>query len=67
VGCCGWSADRTASELSKLLAREDWQSLRAVRNGQIHVVDAESRFTSPGISIAGAAEELAELFYPTAI
>jgi iron complex transport system substrate-binding protein len=67
VGCCGRSAERTASELEKLLIREDWQSLRAVKSGKIHVVDAESRFTSPGISIADAYEELTTLFHPTVI
>jgi iron complex transport system substrate-binding protein len=65
IGCCGWSAERTASELEKHLVFEDWQSLRAVKSGRIHVVDAESRFTSPGISIADAAEELANLFHST--
>jgi iron complex transport system substrate-binding protein len=65
VGCCGWSTDRTATELRKLLVRDDWRSLRAVRNGQIYVVDAESRFTLPGISIADAAEELANLLHST--
>jgi iron complex transport system substrate-binding protein len=64
VGCCGWSAERTMSELNKLLIREDWQSLDAVKYGRIHVVDAESRFTSPGVSIADAVDELASLFHP---
>jgi iron complex transport system substrate-binding protein len=67
IGCCGWSAERAASELEKHLVRDDLQSLRAVKSGRIHVVDAESRFTSPGISIAAAAEELADFFHPTAI
>jgi iron complex transport system substrate-binding protein len=63
VGCCGWSADRTSIELEKLLRQSDWQSLQAVKTRQIHVVDAESRFTSPGISIADAVEDLSSLFY----
>jgi iron complex transport system substrate-binding protein len=64
VGCCGWSAEKTSAELGKMLQRDGWRSLRAVLTGQIHVVDAESRFTSPGISIADAVEELAEIFDP---
>jgi iron complex transport system substrate-binding protein len=67
IGCCGWSAERTTSELEKHLVRDDWQSLRAFKSGRIHIVDAESRFTSPGISIADATEELANLFHSTAI
>lgn len=63
VGCCGWPAERTSAELSNMLRQGDWQSLQAVRTGRVHVVDAESRFTSPGISIAGAVEELAKLFH----
>jgi iron complex transport system substrate-binding protein len=67
VGCCGWPAERTASELGNLLNRREWQMLSAVKAGRLHIVDAESRFTSPGISIAAAAEELAELLHLTAV
>lgn len=63
IGCCGWSESRTKEAFADIADRADWQSLQAVKNGRLHIVDAESCFTSPGISIADAVEQLAQLIH----
>lgn len=65
--CCGWSADRTQSELHRLASSAWWQKLRAVRLRHVCVIDAESAFTMPGPGLADDCQRLAGLFLDNAV
>jgi iron complex transport system substrate-binding protein len=45
---CGFTLERTESELSALAARPEWDRLAAVRNGCVTVVDGSAYFSRPG-------------------
>ena len=49
-----------------LATRPGWQTWRAAREGQAHVVDAAALFGRPGPQVAEALETLAEMLHPAA-
>jgi iron complex transport system substrate-binding protein len=61
--CCGWSAERTLDTFGELEQQHWWQSLQAVRQGRVHVIDAESSFTTPGPGLVAASRLLAQLMH----
>ncbi len=48
VSACGFSIDRSESELAALADRPEWQGLRAVRNGRVALTDGSAYFSRPG-------------------
>lgn len=48
VGPCGWSLDRAAAALAEVESTDWWPSLRAVREGQVVLVDGNAHFSRPG-------------------
>jgi iron complex transport system substrate-binding protein len=58
---CGFTLDRTESELPGLTARPEWSALAAVRAGRVVLVDGSAYFSRPGprleasLRIAGSA------------
>jgi len=55
---CGLNLDMTRRE-AKLLSRHSWwQSLRAVRNGKVVIVDGDAMFNRPGPRLVDALEWL---------
>jgi len=48
VAPCGFSLDRTATELATFNDRPEWRDLAAVRNGAVVVVDGSAYFSRPG-------------------
>jgi iron complex transport system substrate-binding protein len=61
---CGFDIARTRAELPALAAQADWQALRAVRGGQVYLVDGNQYFNRPGPRLAESLEILAEILHP---
>jgi iron complex transport system substrate-binding protein len=45
---CGFSLERSETELPALQARPEWANLRAVREGRAYLIDGNSYFSRPG-------------------
>ena len=59
---CGYHRHEVENELAITPFPPEWNSLRAVRNGNVYAMDASSHFSRPGPRIAEGIVELAELF-----
>ena len=59
---CGFDTFRTISEYNKILKKDkSWNSLRAVKNGKVFAVDANSYFSKPSIRTITGLEILAKI------
>lgn len=61
---CGFGIKRTLDELPPLASNEKWKSLRAVRSGRVHVVDANAYFSKPGPRTVTGLEIMAKILHP---
>ena len=61
---CGFDLDRTEQESAVLTQHPKWNSLKAVKNSQVFVVDGNAYFNRPGPRLVDSAEILAEIFHP---
>jgi iron complex transport system substrate-binding protein len=61
---CGFTIERTQSELGPLLARPGWQELRAVQEGRVAIADGHNFFNRPGPRVVESAQILAEILHP---
>lgn len=62
---CGFDTFRTISEYNKTLKNDkSWNSLRAVKNGKVFAVDANSYFSKPSIRTITGLEILAKIIQP---
>lgn len=62
---CGFDAKRTAAEYAAALQdNTEWHSLRAVREGRVFAVDADSFFSKSGIRTVDGLEILAKMIRP---
>lgn len=61
---CGFDIERTLSDIQPLLNQPGWDSLRAVRTGQVYVTDGNQFFNRPGPRIIESLEILAEILHP---
>jgi iron complex transport system substrate-binding protein len=61
---CGFDAERAVTEARVLTERPEWQQLRAVRNGNVHVLDGNAYFSRPGPRVVDGIELLASLLHP---
>ncbi|MEO8195661.1 MAG: cobalamin-binding protein [Thermoanaerobaculia bacterium] len=59
---CGFDAAGAAIEVAKLAGNPAWESLRAVRTGQVAAVDANGCFSRPGPRLVDGIEALHRLF-----
>ena len=64
VGPCGYDLAKTREEMAVLDGSQDWQSLRAVREGRLFVTDGNAYFNRPGPRLVESAEILAEILHP---
>ena len=62
---CGFDPDRTLRERSLLEALPYWGALRAVKAGQVFVVDGHHYFNRPGPRILASLEILSEILHPS--
>jgi iron complex transport system substrate-binding protein len=62
---CGFDIDRTLIEYNRTIKKDiEWNSLTAVKNGEIYVVDAGSYFSKPGPRTFSGVEILAKIINP---
>ena len=61
---CGFHLAAAVQQLSHLESQPGWAELPAVRNGRVHVVDADSYFARPGPRVVDGTELLAHLIHP---
>lgn len=61
---CGFDLERTEQESQVLTQHPKWNSLNAVKNGQVFIVDGNAYFNRPGPRLVDSAEILAEIFHP---
>ena len=61
IAPCGFSIERTHSELAKLLESDEWKALPAVRNGRVGVADGNLYFNRSSVGVLETAEIVAEI------
>ncbi len=61
---CGFSLDRTTTELDLLTARPGWKDLPAVQAGAVYAVEGPAYFNRSGPRLVDGVELLAALFHP---
>ena len=64
VSPCGFDLARTLQERELLTTRAEWPTLRAVKAGQVFVVDGNAYFHRPGPRLVESLEILAEILHP---
>lgn len=64
LGPCGFPIAQTMRELPALMARAGFGTLRAVRSGEVHVVDGNQYFNRPGPRLVESAEIAAAAIHP---
>lgn len=64
VACCGFDVARTRRDLPMLRAKPGFDSLPAVRNDEVWLVDGSAYFSRPGPRIVDSLELLAPLVHP---
>jgi iron complex transport system substrate-binding protein len=61
---CGFSLERTRTEMAALTRHPDWPKLRAVKNRRVFVTDGNQYFNRPGPRIVESLEMLTEMIHP---
>lgn len=64
LACCGFSIERTLQDLPLLKANPGWDTLPAVRSGEVYVVNGNAYFSRPGPRIVDSLEILAGILHP---
>lgn len=62
---CGFTIDRTRTELATVTEHPQWKRLPAVRTGAVFLVDALAYFSRPGPRLIDGVEQLAAIFHST--
>jgi len=60
---CGFDEAGAREQIATLAGRPEWESLRAVRGGRVHPVDANGCFSRPGPRLVDGIERLAAIFH----
>jgi iron complex transport system substrate-binding protein len=60
---CGFDEAGARGQIETIAGRPEWQSLRAVREGRVHPVDANGCFSRPGPRLVDGIERLAAIFH----
>jgi iron complex transport system substrate-binding protein len=61
---CGFGLERATQEMSRTAFPGEWHDLRAVRSGQVYVVDGSAYFNRPGPRLIDGVEILARILHP---
>ncbi len=62
---CGFTLEQGAQALAELSRRERWANLRAVREGEVYLIDGVHYFNRPGPRLVESAEIIGEILHPT--
>ena len=61
---CGLDLEQTRSQAAALAAKPEWKTVRAVRSGQVFLVDGNSYFNRPGPRLVDSLEILTQIIQP---
>lgn len=61
---CGFTVERTRTELAALTEQPQWKNLSAVQTGAVFLVDALAYFSRPGPRLIDGLEQLAAILHP---
>jgi iron complex transport system substrate-binding protein len=61
---CGFDLHRTEAEMYWLTERPEWNSLRAVKTGEVYLTDGNQFFNRPGPRVVETLQILAEILHP---
>jgi len=61
---CGFGLDQIERDLHHLTGRPQWRSLRAVRTGDVFLLDGNQYFNRPGPRLVDSLQILAEVLHP---
>ena len=61
---CGFKIAQTIRDLNLLTENPAWANLRAVRQGQVYLIDGHHFFNRPGPRLVESAEIVAEILHP---
>jgi iron complex transport system substrate-binding protein len=64
VGPCGFFIERARQEMAALVDLPDYQNLRAVRSGDVYLVNGNHFFNRPGPRLLQSAQIVAEILHP---
>ncbi|MXV80000.1 MAG: cobalamin-binding protein [Chloroflexi bacterium] len=64
IAPCGFDLARTREDAKLLNAREDWRTLRAVREGRVSLIDGNQYVNRPGPRVVKTLEIIAEIINP---
>ena len=64
VAACGFTIERTLSEIDVLLQLPGWGELEAVKNNKVYIADGDRYFNRSGPSVVDTIEMLAEIIQP---
>lgn len=64
IACCGFSVERTVSDLPLLDRVAGWADVPAVRAGRVYVTDGGQYFSRPGPRLVDSLEILAHALHP---
>ncbi len=63
---CGYSIEQTLSEIDQLTTHDGWNTLKAVQNKQVFILDGNQYFNRPGPRLVDSTRILAEVLHPAA-
>ncbi|MBO6557170.1 MAG: cobalamin-binding protein [Pseudomonadales bacterium] len=63
VALCGFDETRAASDLESLKQRIEWDTLKAVKNSRVHILDGNAYFSRPGPRLVESLEILADILH----
>jgi iron complex transport system substrate-binding protein len=61
---CGFDEAGAREQIATIAERPEWRSLRAVKEGRVHPVDANGLFSRPGPRLVDGIERLAGILHP---
>ena len=61
---CGYTIDQTKKEMPRLVDKNGWNDLKAVKNSEVYLLDGDRFFNRPGPGIYDSARILAEINHP---
>jgi iron complex transport system substrate-binding protein len=64
---CGFDEAGARAQIATVADHPGWRSLRAVREGGVHPVDANGCFSRPGPRLVDGIERMAEIFHGTSV
>ncbi|MBL4656864.1 MAG: cobalamin-binding protein [Flavobacteriales bacterium] len=64
IAPCGFSIEKTLSEMHFLTEKNGWDTLNVVVHGEVYISDGNQYFNRSGPRLTDSAEILAEIFHP---